>query len=64
MTNDNSRPEDLLEHSDLVQKDTIQILLNEYSTLRSEILSRTGFGFQLASIAFAVTAFLLTQIIS
>lgn len=61
MATDNSTPPDLLILSDLSQKDRIQILLSEYSALRSEILGRTGFGFQLAAIAAAVITWLLRE---
>lgn len=43
----------------LSQKDKIQILLSEYSALRSEINSRTGYGFQLIAIASVAAAWLL-----
>jgi hypothetical protein len=58
---DDSTPPDLLILSDLSQKDRIQILLSEYSTLRSEILSRTGYGFQLTAIGVAVVTWVLKE---
>ena len=63
MNTDNNEKSDLdlLHLSDLSQKDRIQILLSEYSALRSEILSRTGFGFQLAAIATAVITYMLKE---
>jgi hypothetical protein len=48
MTND---PDRLLVLSDLTQKDRIQILLSEYATLRAELITRTGYGFQIAAVA-------------
>lgn len=39
----------------------IQILLHEYDTLRSEIINRTGFGFQLGAIGLTALAILLSQ---
>lgn len=57
---DSNPPEYLLTLSDLTQKDRIQILLSEYSTLRSEILSRTGYGFNLAAIGAALITWLVT----
>ncbi len=41
---------ELLAKSGLVQKDRIEILLFEYSALRAEVLTRTGYGFQLSAI--------------
>lgn len=59
MATENNTPPDLLTLSDLSQKDRIQILLSEYSTLRSEILSRTGWGFQEFVVGFALVTWLL-----
>jgi hypothetical protein len=43
------------------QKEKIQILLSEYSTLRSEILSRTNHGFQITGISVALIGLLLQK---
>jgi hypothetical protein len=51
-------PPDLLALSHLDQKDRIQILLSEYSTLRSEILSRNTMGVQLTAIGVALITWL------
>jgi prepilin signal peptidase PulO-like enzyme (type II secretory pathway) len=61
MAIDNTQPPDLAERSGLRQKDKIQILLSEYTTLRSEILTRTGYGFQLAGLAAVIGTWLLAQ---
>jgi hypothetical protein len=50
--------EELLGRSDLGQKDRIQILLSEYASLRSEIVARTGYGFQIAAAALVGVTFL------
>jgi hypothetical protein len=47
--------------SGLVQKDRIQILLAEYSAMRAEILARTGYGFQIASVALVGMTWFLQQ---
>ncbi len=58
-------PEDvnsyILALSDLSQKDKIQILLNEYAAMRGEILSRSGFGFQIAAVALAGITWFMQQ---
>jgi len=64
MTEHHSTLPDLPKLSGLGQKDRIQILLSEYSTLRSEILSRTGFGFQIAAVAAAVITWFIQQPLS
>ena len=61
MTRTDSRPPNLLLLSDLVQKDRIQILLSEYTALRSEVLSRTGYGFQIMGISSVVLTWAATQ---
>jgi hypothetical protein len=61
MPTDNSTSADRLPHSDLGQKEKIQILLSEYSTLRSEILIRTGYGFQVFMFGFAIVTWLLKE---
>lgn len=51
-----------LAHTELSQRDKIQILLSEYSALRSEIVGRTGFGFQIAAVLLvAITWFMQQQ---
>ncbi len=52
---------DLLILSDLAQKDRIQILLSEYSARRAEIVSRTGYGFQLTVIGAAIVTWVLKE---
>jgi hypothetical protein len=44
-----------------IMVDQIQILLHEYDSLRSEIINRTGFGFQLGAIGLAALALLISQ---
>ena len=61
MTRTDSRPPNLLALSDLIQKDRIQILLSEYAALRSEVLSRTGYGFQIMGISSVVLTWAATQ---
>jgi hypothetical protein len=46
---------------ELSQKDKIQIMMSEYTALRSEIVSRTGYGFQIAAVAFAVISWFIQQ---
>lgn len=55
------RSDDFLKLSDLDQKDRIQILLSEYSALRSEIVGRTGFGFQIAAVLLAAITWFMQQ---
>ena len=43
------------------QKDKIQILLAEYTTLRSELIARTGYGFQIEAAIAAIITWLLQQ---
>jgi hypothetical protein len=59
MTEDSNRK--LLELSDLSQKDRIQILLSEYAALRSELMARTGFGFQIAAVGLASITWFMQQ---
>jgi hypothetical protein len=59
-----SDAQSLLVISDLDQKDRIQILLSEYGALRSEIVARTGFGFQIAAVALAGITWFLQQSLS
>ena len=54
----------LLALSDLSQKDRIQILLSEYAALRAELVSRTGYGFQIAAVALVGITWLLQQQLS
>jgi hypothetical protein len=54
-------PSHLLKLSELGQKDRIQILLSEYAALRAEIMSRTGFGFQIAAVSLAGITWLMQQ---
>jgi hypothetical protein len=60
-THNDTPPPDLLALSDLVQKDRIQILLAEYTALRAEIVSRTGYGFQLTLIGVAIVTWVLRE---
>src|SRR5580704_11918055 len=53
-----------MSEDDLSQKDKIQILLAEYAALRSEIMSRTGFGFQTCAVAAAVITWFMQQKLS
>jgi hypothetical protein len=43
------------------EREKIQIQLSEYNTLRSEILTRTNHGFQIASIGIALAGLLLQK---
>jgi uncharacterized membrane protein len=53
----------LLLLSGLTQKDRIQILQGEYAALRAELMARTGFGFQIATVALAgITWFMQQQL--
>jgi|GEM_PF-1196471 len=61
VSNDDSTQSNLLTLSGLEQKDRIQILLSEYSTLRAEIISRTGYGFQLTSIGIGLVTYALKE---
>ncbi len=54
----------LLALSDLSQKDRIQILLSEYAALRAELVSRTGYGFQIAAVALVGVTWSLQQELS
>lgn len=45
----------------LSQKDKIQILLQEYSTLRAELVSRGNFSFQIAALVGVFLTFMLTR---
>jgi hypothetical protein len=45
----------------LKEWEKIQILLHEYDTLRTEIINRTGFGFQLTAIGVAFLGVMITQ---
>jgi hypothetical protein len=54
-------PQTLLALSDLSQRDRIQILQSEYAALRSEIVARTGFGFQIAAVALAGITWFMQQ---
>jgi hypothetical protein len=54
----------LLALSDLTQKDRIQILLSEYAALRAELVSRTGYGFQIAAVALVGITWSLQQPLS
>jgi hypothetical protein len=54
----------LLALSDLSQKDRIQILLSEYAALRAEVVSRTGYGFQIAAVFLTGITWLLQQQLS
>ena len=40
----------------ITQKEKVTVLLSEYTTLRTEIIQRTGHGFQLLSVGVAVVA--------
>ena len=60
MVNDQDTTPDLRVLSDLKQIDRIQILLNEYTALRAEIVSRTGYGFQILVIGTAILTWFLT----
>jgi hypothetical protein len=46
------------------QQDKIQILLAEYSTLRNEVIARTGYGFQIGAAIAGITTWLLQQPLS
>lgn len=59
MVNDQNTKPDLKVRSDLKQIDRIQILLNEYTALRAEIVSRTGYGFQILIIGVAILTWFL-----
>ena len=50
MATDTSTPLEPRSDRSLDRKDRIQILLAEYAALRAEIVSRTGYGFQLAAV--------------
>jgi hypothetical protein len=54
----------LMALSGLGQKERIQILLSEYGALRSEINSRSGYGFQMTAIAAAAITWFAQQAIS
>src|ERR1043166_9223517 len=43
------------------EKDKIQIMMSEYTALRSEIVSRTGYGFQVLSFGLATLTWFLQQ---
>ena len=45
----------------LSEKEQIQILLSEYTALRAEIVSRTGYSFQIRVVVAAVITWLLQQ---
>ena len=45
----------------LSEKEKIQILLSEYTAMRAEIVSRTGYSFQIGVIVAAVITWLLQQ---
>lgn len=45
----------------LSEKDKIQILSQEYSTLRAEIVSRVNFPFQMAALVGVLLTFILTR---
>jgi hypothetical protein len=47
---------------EFTQKDKIQILLSEYSTLRSKLVARTGFGFQIGAVGVVLITWLLQQL--
>jgi hypothetical protein len=64
MVTDSNKPENSFNLSDLSQKDRIQILLNEYNTLRSEIMARTGYGFQLLPLGGAVITWLIQTLLT
>lgn len=64
MLNDENTPAGLLSFSDLKQKDRIQILLSEYSTLRAEIISRTANGFTLTTIGVTVLTWVIKEFTS
>jgi hypothetical protein len=61
---DRSPRTDLLALSDLSQRDRIQILLSEYAALRAEVVARTGFGFQIAAVAFALISWVFSTLLS
>jgi MFS family permease len=48
----------------LSEKDKIQIIMAEYAALRSEIMTRTGYGFQVAAVAAATITWLVQQQLS
>ena len=50
--------------SKLTQKERIHILLAEYSALRSEIMQRTQFGFQLTAIIAGLVTWLLSTLVN
>jgi hypothetical protein len=52
---------DLRALSGLTQNDRIQILLAELASIRAEIVSRTGHGFQLTMIATAIVTWVLKE---
>src|SRR3954447_5582451 len=45
----------------ITEKDKIQILISEYTSLRSEIVSRIAFGFQTTTIAISLMGIVFTQ---
>jgi hypothetical protein len=64
VSNDEITQPGLLTLSDLKQKDRIQILLSEYSTLRAEIISRTANGFTLTTIGVTVLTWVIKEFTS
>ena len=58
--NDIIQPQ-LFSKSDLSQDDRIRILLFEYSALRAEVLTRTGYGYQLCAIFVAIATWILKE---
>ncbi len=61
MAAEHHAPDNLLALSDLGQKERIQILLSEYAAYRTEINSRTGYGFQIVAISSVAVAWVLQQ---
>ncbi len=61
MTTTDTQKLNLLALSRLTQKDRIQILLAEYASLRSEILARTSYGFQLMAISSIALTWMVVQ---
>jgi hypothetical protein len=49
-------------HAECAQKDKITILLSEYNTLRSELVARTGFGFQIGAVGVVLITWLLHEL--
>jgi hypothetical protein len=47
--------------NEITNKEKLSILLSEYSSLRSELLSRTGYGFQIGAAIIALLTWLLQQ---